>query len=318
MDVVSDAVSAIRSGRPMSARTHLAAPWGLEFPAAQGAGFHVVLQGSCWLLPPGPGEPVALSSGDVVFVAQGQRIALADHPERRLVPVTQEMDDAWRPARPARSGPTTVLICGSYQLDQVRQHPVLQQLPAYIHIPKRVGHHGSLSSVIDLLGSELDARRPGTDAIVPALLDTMLLYILRAWYEDEAAQSTGGWARALHDPAVSAALHHIHREPGRAWTVAELGTRAGLSRAAFSRRFSSLVGQSPLAYLTWWRMTIAGRQLQGTDTALRTIAQRVGYTSEFAFNRAFKREYGTTPGTYRRQHAGAYGAGPGDLGPDAI
>lgn len=101
--------------------------------------------------------------------------------------------------------------------------------------------------------------------------------------------------------AVSTALHHIHQEPGHAWTVARLGGHAGLSRAAFSRRFTALVGQSPLAYLTWWRMTTAGQLLRRSDASLRTIASRVGHTSEFAFNRAFKREYGVTPGHYRRQ-----------------
>ncbi|MFJ2478086.1 AraC family transcriptional regulator [Streptomyces sp. NPDC087659] len=301
MDVVSDAVNTIRAGRPHSARTHMTAPWGLRFPALPGAGFHVVLQGSCWLLPPEGGEPVALSSGDVVFVSHGAEIALASHPDSPLEVVTRDMDDAWGPVERDAAAGTTVLICGSYQLDSARLHPVLATLPPFIHLPKRVGHHDSLSAVVDLLGSELDRRRPGADAVIPTLLDAMLLYILRGWYADQAARTATGWAAALADPAVSTALQLIHREPARAWTVEQLGRHAGLSRAAFARRFAALVGQPPLAYLTWWRMTAAGHLLRQSDTPLRAIAEQTGYTSEFAFNRAFKREYGTTPGNYRRQ-----------------
>ncbi|RSM85629.1 AraC family transcriptional regulator [Streptomyces sp. WAC 01325] len=302
MDVVSDAVSTIRTGRPHSARTHMTAPWGLRFPSLPGAGFHIVLQGSCWLLPPDAAEPVALSSGDVVFVSHGAEIALASHPGSPLEMVTQEMDDAWAPVDwDDAAGGRTVLICGSYQLDRARLHPVLAELPPYIHLPKRVGHHGSLNSVIDLLGNELDHRCPGTDAAIPTLLDAMLLYILRSWYEDQAARSATGWAGALADTAVNTALQLIHRDPARPWTVEQLGKHAGLSRAAFARRFTALVGQPPLAYLTWWRMTTARHLLRQSDTPLRSIAEQTGYTSEFAFNRAFKREYGMTPGTYRRQ-----------------
>jgi AraC-like DNA-binding protein len=99
---------------------------------------------------------------------------------------------------------------------------------------------------------------------------------------------------------VTEALRAIHAEPGRAWTVAELGAAGGLSRAAFARRFTALVGEPPLTYLTWWRMTTAGRLLRSDDLSLRQIAERTGYTSEFAFAKAFKREYGVPPGQYRR------------------
>jgi AraC-like DNA-binding protein len=301
MDVVSDAITAIRTGRPFSARTVRTPPWGLRFPASSGAGFHVVFQGACYLLPGDGSAPLTLHAGDVLFVSHGQEIALADHPASALVDVAREMDDAWTPLdRTATSA--TVLICGAYQLDRASPHPLLAELPGVVHLPKRVGRNAPLSSIVDLLGDELDGRRAGADAIVSGLLDTMLLYILRAWYEEQAAEATSGWAAALADPAVSAALLRIHRAPRHPWTVEELGTQVGLSRAAFARRFSTLVGQPPLAYLTWWRMTSAGALLRGSDASLHAIAERAGYASESAFNRAFKRQYGSTPGDYRRQH----------------
>ncbi|PZG12872.1 AraC family transcriptional regulator [Nonomuraea aridisoli] len=301
MDVVSDAVAAIRTGRPQAARTRRTAPWGLRFPADPGTGFHVVLQGRCWLLSAGC-DPVPLSAGDVVLVPHGDEFALADAPGSELVEVTPDMDDTWVPAPDASAGPLTVLMCGSYQLDRAGAHPLLAELPAFLHLPRRVGGRTALNAVVDLLGDELDQRRPGTDAAIPALLDAMLLYILRAWYHDHAPRTGGGWAAALDDPAVGSALQHMHAEPATAWTVELLSRRAGMSRAAFSRRFTELVGRPPMAYLTWWRMTTAGRILRDdADAPLRAVAERVGYTSEFAFNRAFKREFGTTPGAYRRR-----------------
>jgi AraC-like DNA-binding protein len=144
-------------------------------------------------------------------------------------------------------------------------------------------------------------RRADGDAIVPALLDVLLLYIIRAWHDEHAGRhGNTGWAGALRDPAVSAALRALHEEPARPWTVGTLGAEAGLSRAAFARRFTALVGQPPLAYLTWWRMTLAAKALREGDAPLAAVARRSGYTSEFAFAKAFKRQYGLAPGGYRR------------------
>ncbi|MEU3354548.1 AraC family transcriptional regulator [Streptomyces sp. NPDC037389] len=305
MDVLSDVIAAIRTGRPHSSRTVKRAPWGVRFPASDGAGFHVMLQGSAWLLPPGGADPVRLGAGDVVFLAHGYGHGLADRPETPLEDARLEPDGSWPVLR--HHGPVhgddTLMLCGAYQLNKARAHPLLTDLPPFIHLPARVGAHDRLRSAIDLLGAELADPQPGSDAIVPALLDTLLLYLLRTWWLTERPEGPTGWAGALSDPAVTAALQAIHGDPARPWTVEELGARAGLSRAAFARRFTALVGQPPLAYLTWWRMTTAGRLLRKTDTPLRTVAEQSGYTSEFAFAKAFKREYGVAPGQYRKQGA---------------
>ncbi|SFR29950.1 AraC-type DNA-binding protein [Lentzea waywayandensis] len=300
MDVVSDAIASIRTGRPHAARTHRIAPWGLRFPAEPGTGFHVVLQGRCWLLAEGS-DPVPLGAGDVVLTPHGHEIALADSPGSDLVDVAPEMDDSWVPRLEA-AGEHTLLMCGSYQLDRAGAHPLLTELPPVVHLPRRLGGRAALNAVVELLGSELDEYRPGTDAAISALLDAMLLYVLRTWYQDHVPRGAGGWAAALDDPAVGPALGHMHAEPAAAWTVEKLARRAGRSRSAFSRRFTDLVGRPPMEYLMWWRMTTAGRILRGEPgVSLRAVAERVGYTSEFAFNRAFKREFGVSPGAFRRQ-----------------
>jgi AraC-like DNA-binding protein len=128
------------------------------------------------------------------------------------------------------------------------------------------------------------------------------LVMRRIWFDRQPARGDAtGWAAGLNDPAVTAALHAIHRAPATPWTVATLAAEAGLSRAAFARRFAALAGQPPLGCLTWWRMTLAERLLRASDAPLRSIAAQVGYASEFAFAHAFKRSHGTAPGAFRRQ-----------------
>jgi AraC-like DNA-binding protein len=141
--------------------------------------------------------------------------------------------------------------------------------------------------------------------MVPALLDTLLISILRAWFAQESVHGAPtGWGAALRDPTIVAALTAIHEHPAHPWTVAELGNRAGLSRAAFARRFTALTGQPPLTYLTWWRITTAAHLLRRSDAPLRVIAEQAGYTSQIAFAAAFKHEFGLTPARYRRRDTG--------------
>ncbi|MEV4177676.1 AraC family transcriptional regulator [Nonomuraea sp. NPDC049709] len=308
MDVLSDVVSAARTGRPHSGRVTRSAPFARWSPAAPSAGFHIVLQGTCWLIP-SRGEPIALGPGDVAFLPRGSAHGLADDPSTPMSepPETPtEVDGGRDDETPAGRAPTAVMLCGAYLLDGSAPHPLLNDLPEVIHLPTQVGRHRELRAAVELLGVELDSDpRPGSDTILLTLLDLLLLYILRAWFEEQrvSGHSATGWAAALHDPAVAAALRAIHGDPGRPWTVEELGAQARLSRAAFARRFTHLVGQPPLTYLTWWRMTTAARLLRTSDAPVNTIAQQVGYSSQYTFTHAFKRLYGSPPGSYRH-HAG--------------
>jgi AraC-like DNA-binding protein len=318
MDVLSDVIAVMRSGEPRSARFQWHAPWGQLYPPVPGAGFQVILQGSCWLIP-AVGDPIALSVGDVVFRPHGGPHGLADSLSTPLVDQVCDPDHDGARFEQRSAGPsserarqhgtsgTTVLLCGAYQLDPARAHPLLTGLPEIVYLPARLGHRPELRAAVDLLAAELDQRRPGADALVPALLDSLLLYILRAWFEEQSTHGAAtGWAAALRDPAVAASLDSVHSDPAAAWTVERLGIQAGLSRAAFARRFTALVGQPPLTYLTWWRMTLAARMLHDSDAPLSTVAKQVGYGSEFAFAAAFKRQYGTAPGKYRRQSQHRY------------
>lgn len=305
MDVLSDVIAVIRTGEPVSARVTSHAPWGQRYAAVAGsAGFRVVLQGSCWLFPQ-DGPPLALNAGDVVFLPHAREHALADSRHTPLTgPPCGPGTTLAQPSDGDGDGQVTVTLCGAYRLDPARTHPLLKDLPEVVHLPAGPDRHPDLQAAVDLLSGELLHPRPGSDAAVRTLLDMLLLYLLRAWYTDRPSQGPAtGWIAALNDPSVSAALHGIHHEPDRPWTVESLAGQAGLSRAAFSRRFTALVGQPPLTYLTWWRMTLATRHLQDTTDPLSMIATRVGYSSEFTFAHAFKRHTGISPGRYRRQPA---------------
>jgi AraC-like DNA-binding protein len=286
VDVLSDVITSFRAGRPFANREDRAGVWHIPFASFAGAGFHIVLSGSCRLLTP-DGSQRTLSVGDVVLTPHG-----AQHALENLGHADAEADSP------------TSLLCGAYQLDQTHLHPLLATLPDVIHLRVRFGRHPALHSAVSLLGTELRNPQQGSVSALSTLLDLLLIYMLRAWLEDESDRGAPGWSAALADPVISAALSAMHENPAHAWTVEELGKEANLSRAAFARRFTTLVGEPPLTYLTWWRLSIAARLLKESGTSLESIARSVGYGSQYAFANAFKRVHGTSPGRYRRTHTG--------------
>ncbi|MGW0518662.1 AraC family transcriptional regulator [Crossiella sp. NPDC003009] len=245
--------------------------------------------------PATPASPAAHPSG-----ATAPAPARSGHPPAALPPAPQPTpaDASARHIRATAPGPgpiTTVTLCGAYELTPARTHPLLRTLPTTIHLPAAT-QPPELTAARTLLARELTSPDQGTDALIPALLDTLLVYLLRG-----CLTATGtGWSAALRDPATAAALQAMHHNPAHPWTVAKLAAEAGLSRAPFARRFTTLVGQPPLTYLTWWRMTTAARLLRETADPVGVIAARVGYLSEFAFATAFKRAFDQPPGRYRR------------------
>ncbi|MFJ2768117.1 AraC family transcriptional regulator [Streptomyces sp. NPDC087300] len=287
MDVLSDAIAAMRTGRPHASLTRRDSPCRMRFLGQGGVGFHSVVEGSARLVPADGGiAPVALGPGDVVFITH-----------RGAYELVGERDG---------EPPAAAMICGAYFLDESRPHPLLTELPDFVHLAAGDVDGGPLRAVLGLLRAELDEPQPGSDSIVTSYLDTLLLLILRTWWL-RVRGGTGdltGWAAALADPAVAAALRAVHSDPAHPWTVGELGALSSLSRAPFARRFTASVGMPPLGYLTWWRMTLAAGWLRDPDEApLRSVAERAGYASEFAFAKAFKREFGLAPGRYRKLRA---------------
>jgi AraC-like DNA-binding protein len=183
-------------------------------------------------------------------------------------------------------GRATHLICAAYDYDRDVVHPLLSLLPPVLVIPS--DESGEARGTLAMLHHELTTSSAGSSIIVNRLIDVLLVHVVRAWV---ARQEDHGrsWLMGLRNPSVARALAIIHAAPAAAWTVDRLARESNLSRASLTRHFTSLVGEPPLAYLTRWRMELAARQLRETDDAIGAIAHRVGYTSEFAFSRAFSR-----------------------------
>ncbi|WP_405612035.1 AraC family transcriptional regulator [Streptomyces sp. NBC_01508] len=303
MDVVSDAVSAVRIGRPFSNRMQVSGSWCTRLAPYDGAGFHVVLEGSCWLLPDG-GAPVSLGTGDVVLLPHGTGHVIADTPADAATVAQAVSFERWfaghEPLRTRAGSGNVDMLCGKYRLDRSRVHPLMAELPKVVHLPNRVGAHAELRAAVDLLGHELGAQRPGACIAVPSLLDLLLVYMIRAW----AARGSGTWPAVLGDPVVAAALRALHSDLAAPWTNDRLAAEAGVSRATLARRFTTLVGRPPMTYLTWWRLTFAAKLLRDTLDPLATIARRAGYGTPYALSHAFSREFGTTPGQYRASATG--------------
>lgn len=278
MDVLSDAISTMRVGRPSMSLAAADPSWEMKVQALEGARFYVVTTGGIRVTGP-DGPAVTLEPGDAVLFPHGTAHTLAN----------------------ATDG-TSRFLSGAYRLDQARPHPLFQDLPDLVSLPARADRYPSLQVSVDLLRSELGEQTYGRDLVLPALLDVLLVHLIRACLIERAGLQATGWCVALDDEAIARSLRAVHERPADPWTVESLGAHAGLSRAAFARRFTAMVGQPPLTYLTWWRLTTAARLLQTTDVPLSAVAQRSGYGSAYAFANAFKREYGISAGRYRQQH----------------
>ena len=303
MDVLSDVLAVLRTGRPFAARFPLTAPWSNRHRShPEGFGVQVMVRGSA-IVTTESGETYKIEEGDVLVLPRGSAHIVADAPDTPPGPPCAAGEErAGVVVRAADEPETThVAVCLAYEMAPGRTHPMIAVMPDFVHIPADDEARPELTAAIAMLDTELRAERSGGDTLVPALLDAVLMYLGRAMLENRVRYCDfSGWAAALADGPIGASLEAIHAEPSRQWTVASLGEVAGLSRSAFSRRFTELVGQPPLGYLTSWRLTIAARLLADSDAPLATVARQVGYASEFAFAAAFKRDFGKAPGQFRK------------------
>lgn len=305
IDVLSQLASALRLEGAMSGRFTLAAPWGFAIPKSDTAALIVVVRGRVYFeLREGGPRTLELGPGDVVALPHGHAHALRDDPHtpaEEASCVRSTVEDA---AERHRGGQTELLLLAC-RFAHPRGDSLLQALPPLIHF---AGHEGAVARWLDptvrLLASESAASAPGRTIILNRLAEIVFLLVIRAWLDD--ATECKGRLRALRDSRIPQALSAIHAEPDRSWTVATLAGRAGMSRSAFASRFKELLGETPLDYLTRWRMQRAAILLQNDEVPLKEVVSRSGYVSEAAFRIAFRKWSGETPGNYREKlRAGA-------------
>jgi len=304
VDVLSDLLARARARGAAFAHSTLHAPWGLAFGDDAPLSVHAVIRGEVWLRT-SAGE-VRLSAGDVALVPRARDRAghaLAHAQGAPTVPLAGALEAMAVPGRPRRfvhagAGPEAEIMCGAYTFDGDLCATLLSALPPAAVVRAGSGGPG-LRATLNLLADEVAGDGPGHQTVLDRVLDLLLVHALRAHLADPQA-ARPGWHRALDDPPVAAALARLHEDAARPWTVASLAAEAGLSRAAFARRFAAAVGQPPLAYLTSWRMRLGEELLREPGTTLAGVALAVGYGSEFAFSAAFKRERGMAPAAWRR------------------
>jgi AraC-like DNA-binding protein len=199
-------------------------------------------------------------------------------------------------------GNDTTLICGAVQIDHPAARDLVELLPSLIHIktwnsPNAEWMHSSLR----LMAAEANSRQPGGETVVTRLADILVIQAIRTWLVEH-PESRRGWLGALSDDRIGPALLLIHREPSKNWTVASLAESVSMSRSAFSARFTALVGESAMQYVTRWRMHVAGAWLRDTEMTAAECGAKLGYNSEAAFSRAFKRFLGVPPGAWQSRH----------------
>src|SRR5581483_8846567 len=300
MDVITDFLSAVRVQGVCYGRMQAAAPWGLHAESGLHASFGLISYGQAWLSP-ADAEPVPLFHGDFFLLAPGRGYVLADDPrtEPRALHDLLLEKKCGEQIRFGGGGALTAVLAGRFNFEETRGRPHTDFLPPLILI--RSGQPGllALQKTLDLLASEADRPTPGSELAVRRLADLLLIQALRA-HIDAADGERTGWMHALADPQIGAALHAMHRRIDHPWTVASLAAEAGMSRSAFAQRFKEVMSESPLEYLTRWRMYRGSDLLRESDRKLADVAQAVGYDSDGAFHKAFKRVLGIAPGEYRR------------------
>lgn len=282
-------------------RIAAAGRWAVRYGRVDVAGYGIVLSGRCHLLPVGA-PPVALGAGDFVLMPPGPGFVMASDPA--VEPVDGDPDPAALLAE-ARHGdpdgaPDFAMLGGCFHFESANRPLLANLLPGLVHVAAGDPTARRLAATIDLVTEEALAERPGRDLILERLLDVLLIESLRDAGARRAEPARPDLLRGLDDPQLSRALRRLHADLGRRWTVGELAREAGLSRSAFSERFSATVGLAPMEYVVQWRMAVAKDALRKGDVHLEELAQAIGYESASAFSTAFRKNVGLPPRSFAR------------------
>ena len=304
LDPLSETLHAMHMNGTLYCRADLRAPWGIQIPHLGGLmGFLVVTSGRVWFDMEGA-EGQWLEPGSLTLIPHGLTHTLRDAPESPVVPLetlpVTQITERYEILQYGGTGDLTRATYGVVRFDSQVAQRVLARLP------KAIFYHrwdqetdGWMESTLRYVAREAASLRPGGETVLTRLADILVIQAIRAWL-DTAPEARNGWLAAMRDPQIGRALSKMHQHPELPWSIEKLANEAALSRSVFSARFTEMVGQSAMNYLTEWRMSVATSLLEETELLLSEIASRVGYGSEPAFGRAFKRFYGFAPGRHRR------------------
>lgn len=304
-DGLGDGLHLLRFTGALYCRAELSAPWGVEFPQLDGyMTLPVVLWGRCVLEVGGIRHP--LEAGSAALITRGAPHRLLSTADAAATPLfdipVEQLSDTYEHMRFGGGGEPAQIAYAAMRVDAPLTARLIAELPDVIRIDAwDDGEAGAFRAVLRLLAREAEVIEPGGEAVMTRLADVLVIQVLRRWLRS--ADAATGWLAALRDPQVGRAIGRMHASPDEEWTLVKLARVANMSRSAFAERFTSLVGESPMRYLAGWRLEQARSELTRTTDPIAAISRRVGYTSEAAFSRAFKRHHGMTPGAVRRTDA---------------
>ncbi len=318
MDALSETLRVVRLVGAIFIHARFTAPWCYQSPSADSAApflepgaervviFHLITEGECFV-EMGDQPPVKLVAGDAVVFPQGDAHRMASEPG--LAPATGARLDVVLSRRPRHlayggGGATTRLVCGYLACDASLARMLLAGLPPLVRVNVRGSSAGTwLEASVRYAVDEARSPRPGGAGVLAKLAEVLFIEVLRLYMNDEQSAGRTGWLAGVGDRIVGGALKELHKQPAHAWTLEELARAAGTSRSVLAERFQHLVGSSPMQYLTQWRMLLAANLLCRSNATLTRIAEDVGYQTDTAFSRAFRREYGAPPAAWRRSQA---------------
>jgi len=299
MDALSTILESVGLRSVVYSKFPLATPWGLDIVKDENSQFWRLVSGSCTVGSP-DGRVIEMAEGDLIFVPHGSAHWIADSITSLRMP-SPEFVKARREGIPVfnNGDNRTILVAGHFEFDYQSLHPFLKDMPPIIHIREYVtANQLLLKQVTQLMLEELNNERPGSSVMLKSLSEIMFINIIRAYLE-QAVPDTG-FLSALNDPRISKALKLMQDFPQNDWTLESLASEIGMSRSVFFNQFKKLVHETPLSYLTNWRIRQAQKLLMTNNSNISEIAANVGYQSESAFNRIFKSKTGQTPAVYRR------------------
>lgn len=300
-DAASDVLDRVRMRADLVCLSTFRAPWGIAFPDGP-SHLHVVRRGEIWARPLAGGVPIRAKGGDLLLFPRGAGHAISDAPERAAIPLsalTPLYDPATLSMRLEGPGVESELMCCRFAFASDVADVLLRALPGVIHVPSEGRRPPETDGVVDLLMHEIGALRPASATVVSRLIEVLVVQTLRAWAEGHGRDLA--WLAGIGDARVGRVLAAIHGDPARGWTTEEWASIAGLSRSAFVERFKRVVGDTPGAYLTRWRLSLAADLLAAGAPAASEVARRVGYASDAAFNRAFKARFSLPPAAFARR-----------------